>query len=267
MKLYVYSIMKTSLSVGLKLLLMLSWAIVFMLGPTSSVEAQGKLTKNDILWGVARGGWCAPNRPCNESGVLESFYVNAPEQQGADLCRKRCILNKRCRAWIYLRKGDGCFSNSFCNLKSSVPNPVNNLCYASGYINPLVELEVCQRIGNINGQGPVTCIGQGGRNFGKAGRGFLNGDDVWILMRFRRLPLGEKTASVHYNKIMDGRWKSFSQNKREWNFTNSSPSWAHWFKAHYKTPGSWRVNVSARGSDLPRYILGSVEYTVGGPFD
>lgn len=255
-----YSVMKASLSAKMKIAIMLSLAIVFRLDGASSVEAKGKLTENDIVWGVARGS--------NEH--LELFYINSPDQQGASLCRKRCILNERCRAWSYIRRGSGCWREqepTVCYLYSSVPNPVDNSCYASGYINPLIKLKVCQEIGNINGQGPVTCIGEGGHDLGKAGKGFAIGDEVWILMRFRRLRLGEKTASVHYSKLTDGKWMNFSKNKREWNFTNKSSSWAHWFKAHYNTPGAWRVSVSARGRDLPGYVLGHAEYTIGGPFE
>ena len=140
-------------------------------------------------------------------------------------------------------------------------------CCALGYINPLVKLEVCQKIGNFKGQGPVTCIGKDGRNFGKAGKGFLKGDDFWILMRFRRLHPGEKIASVHYSKRMGGKWMNFHGNKREWKFTNKSSSWAHWFKAYYNTPEVWRISVSVRGPDLPGYVLGEAEYTIGGPYE
>jgi hypothetical protein len=131
----------------------------------------------------------------------------------------------------------------------------------------LVRLEVCQKIGNIKGKGPVRCIGKDGRDFGKAGKGFLKGDDVWILMRFRRLRLGEKTASVHYAKHTGGKWMNFSGNKREWTFTNKASSWAYWFKAHYNARGTWQVSVAPRGGAFPGYVLGKAEYTIGGPYE
>jgi hypothetical protein len=61
---------------------------------------------------------------------------------------------------------------------------------------PLISGQACVQIGNIEGEGPVTCRGPAGRDCGKAGGAFAQGggdrsesytDDVWILLRFRGL--------------------------------------------------------------------------------
>lgn len=234
-------------------LVLLFLTIVIAVGSITQVEARSRAYSNRIEPDVDRPG----------RDYLH-FTLNTADPQR---CLSRCTADSRCRAWTYVEPGVQS-SKAVCWLKSSIPQPRVNRKTVSGFINPLWKVQVCRRIGNIEGAGNVTCEGEDGRNFGKAGRGFLKGDQVWILMRFKRFPLGSKTYSAIYSRQgSDGRYYNFSNNKREWKQTNTSSGWAIWFPASYRDNGNWQVKIAVRGADLPGQILGEAEYNVGGPFE
>ncbi|MGH7230896.1 MAG: PAN domain-containing protein, partial [Nitrospiraceae bacterium] len=154
------------------------------------------------------------------------------EASNPKVCRSACADDKQCRAWTYVKPGvQG--SKARCWLKTIAPTPRVNSCCTSGAINVLREIQACRDIDHAEGKGPVTCVGPGGRDFGKAGKTFKKGDKVIILARFRRLHLGDKKLSAVYSRAQSGKFVNFSENKKVLKFKNESESWAYWFPAHF----------------------------------
>ncbi len=109
----------------------------------------------------------------------------------------------------------------------------------------LFEAIACLQIGNIQGQGPVICEGEGGRNFGKAGKSFLHEDNIFILLRFRNLNTGNHTLRTRvylYNNNLH-RYEWQKQYDKTYQFINSQKSWAYWFPATARESGQWKIEV------------------------
>jgi hypothetical protein len=128
-------------------------------------------------------------------------------------------------------------------------------------MNPVYEIQACRRIGNIQGQGSVTCIEPGGRRFGR-GQAFDDGAEMFILVRLRRLPVGSHRLKVLYERRAGGRFVDVGV--KELAFKNELDSWAYWFPVHFTTSGEWRTSVAL--TDITGFgggVLGSVTYRVG----
>jgi hypothetical protein len=176
-------------------------------------------------------------------------------------CRSACLKDGQCRAWTYVKPGHQ-GSRARCWLKTAAPQPRSSDCCTSGFINVLREIEACREIGNVKGKGPVECIGPGGRDYGKAGRTFKQGDKVLILARFRRLHPGDKELAAIYSRAEGGKFVNFSGNRKVVKFRNGVENWAYWFPAHYTKAGKWRVAVTLTGEGLTGQVLGQLEYCV-----
>jgi len=118
------------------------------------------------------------------------------------------------------------------------------LCHDTVAAQPSIQqVEVCQRIGNIEGPGRVTCVNPIGDAHARRGQTIGEGTDFFILVRFRQLPVGNQRLKVFYES--GGEYGSGETSaSRELSFRNQSESWAYWFSAHYKKAGSWRVTLS-----------------------
>jgi hypothetical protein len=111
----------------------------------------------------------------------------------------------------------------------------------------LYKGKACLEIGNIKGKGSVTCEGEGGHCYGKAGCRFESGDTVQILLRFRNLALGKHTVTTNYG---------------ESHFSNNSESWSYWFSIKNASNGYNDVKVNLDG----RYV-GKVNFCVNCPLE
>lgn len=60
----------------------------------------------------------------------------------------------------------------------------------------IIQVKACEKIGNIYGNKPLNCRGEGGRGYGKAGRAFRPKKPIWLLVRFRELPTRKHTVRV-----------------------------------------------------------------------
>ena len=182
------------------------------------------------------------------------FDISSPQS-----CAIACEADGRCRAWTFVRPGvQG--PSARCYLKNSHPALRQDACCVSGLINPVHEIRACGRIGNIQGAGAVTCIDPGGRNYAHGARGFQDGDEIFILVRFRRLPVGNYRLRAIYQRQSHGQYVNFSRNLRELSFKNGSENWAFWFPAHFKETGRWRVNVELNAPGITDYSLGVANY-------
>lgn len=212
------------------------------------------------------------------AGVLAEIPARGVDRPGGDYrnfdltranpasCQSRCKGDSRCRAWTYVKPGvQG--ERARCWLKSSVPRPRNASCCTSGFVNVISSIGTCRKIGNVSGSGPVTCIDENGRNHGKAGRAYRPGDDVFVLVRMRRLDGDRKTLRAVYSRRQNGAWRNFSGNSRKLEFSNGSSNWAYWFKAPFRDVGQWRVQVALSGKNLTGQVLGNATYQVGGALD
>ena len=178
------------------------------------------------------------------------------------ICRNTCARESQCRAWTYVRPGvQG--ASARCWLKNRIPERRNSTCCTSGVFNVLNSIQSCRAIGNIAGQGPVTCVDEGGRNFGKAGSTFLADDSVFILARFRRLLQGKKKVFVSYRRWRDGGFRNFSGNRKTLTLENGGASWAWWFPAHFTNTGRWQATIALEGDGWEKQLLGQVEYCIG----
>jgi hypothetical protein len=91
---------------------------------------------------------------------------------------------------------------------------------------PVWSIQACNQIGNITGDLPVKCIGEGGGKNGFWGR------RPEILVRFRGLPVGNHTLKTRYYAYDNSRFK-WAGNKYDqiMSFRNNQPNWAFWFSA------------------------------------
>jgi hypothetical protein len=105
------------------------------------------------------------------------------------------------------------------------------------------QIQACLEIGNIKGAGDVTCIGEDGHDNGKAGKTFRTGDRIFILVRFRGLPVGKHRLHVFYFLVgRDGQERRKAT--KDLTFTNRSEGWAYWFPAEFRQTGKWKVIVA-----------------------
>ena len=183
------------------------------------------------------------------------------ENPSPALCRSACLDDTRCRAWTFVKPGVQA-SNARCYLKDLAPRQRGDSCCTSGFYNLLSKIQACRKIGNIEGAGPVTCIGPGGRDFGAAGRTFKSGDEIIILTRFKRLHPGNNKLIVKYSRLKGGKSVNFSNNKRVLNFKNKSENWAFWFPAAFKSGGKWRLGVALDNTWYSEGVIGHVDYCV-----
>jgi hypothetical protein len=122
----------------------------------------------------------------------------------------------------------------------------------------LWELKACREIGNIIGEGRVTCVDEGGNKRGKAGEPtFVNGDKIFILVRLKGLPLGPHRLRVSYQKEgPGGHFGPLEHTERR--FNGNHVNTATWFETRHKETGRWRVHVmllTANGIQLRRTTL------------
>lgn len=222
-----------------------SWSFGAALAQTYQIPG----TKNKVEHGVDRRG---------------GDYQRRSSSRAWQDCYSACVRDRRCRAWTFVRAGRQ-RPNPRCYLKNIIPKASRENCCISGFINPLWSAETCRAIGNIRGRGSVTCVGSGGRDLGKAGPGFSSSEKIFVLLRFKRLPLGPKTLEAlytHNNTI----------SKKIIKFTNNNKNWALWFPvpAPQRTRGRWRAEVyfdpyesylagQAAGG---LQVLGTLEYCV-----
>ncbi len=194
--------------------------------------------------------------------MLGSDYRN--QQVGGNnpnTCFNMCKRDSKCLAWTHVKPNiQG--PKSVCWFKNVIPKPKTNNCCTSGWINPLYNFQACRSIGNTTGSRPATCIGEGGRNFGKAGKTFKKGDRVMLLTNFKRLPKGQKKLVFVYQKKKNGKFVNFSNNKKTVKFNNNGRSWSQWMGAHFTKSGSYRVRVALEGNGLLGQVLGSTTYCV-----
>ena len=119
--------------------------------------------------------------------------------------------------------------------------------------------QACQKIGNIEGAGPVECLGPGGRNFGKSGTTFRSGDPIVLLLRFRDLPIGDHKVilEAEHKAHISGEFEVASSAKDVFNFKNTGEAWSVWSEAKGVTSGEWQITVILDG----RY-RGTFQYCV-----
>ena len=172
-----------------------------------------------LIFSFPMVGFSEINTPPIMSGVdmLGSDYRN--QQVGGNnpnTCFNMCKRDSKCLAWTHVKPNiQG--PKSVCWFKNVIPKPKTNNCCTSGWINPLYNFQACRSIGNTTGSRPATCIGEGGRNFGKAGKTFKKGDRVMLLTNFKRLPKGQKKLVFVYQKKKNGKFVNFSNNKKRSN--------------------------------------------------
>jgi len=125
----------------------------------------------------------------------------------------------------------------------------------------IARVQVCQRIGNIQGAGPVTCIHPIGDTQGRTGNTVGEGAEFFILVRFRDLPRGDYQMKVFYES--GGEYGSgATKATKAISFRNQSWDWANWFRAHYTKAGSWKVTVSVPTGN-GRVLQRTVSYCIG----
>lgn len=112
----------------------------------------------------------------------------------------------------------------------------------------LHEGQTCLSIGNIKGEGPVTCKGPGGHNYGKAGTRFETGDKIYILLRLRNLTPGEHSFRARFRRGQKVAVKLHRMFKSD----DSDSSWAYWLAvpAKAKESGSWTVDIMLDGIEM-----------------
>src|SRR5262249_31795793 len=125
----------------------------------------------------------------------------------------------------------------------------------------IARVQVCQRIGNIEGAGPVTCIHPIGDTQGSTRNTIAEGEEFFILVRFRDLPTGDHRMRVFYESGGEYRSGATSSTKAM-SFRNQSWDWANWFRAHYSKAGSWKVTVSVPSVN-GRVLQRTVTYCIG----
>lgn len=194
------------------------------------------------------------DRPGSDYVVFDSLNANS--------CSASCRGDSKCRAWTYVTPGvQG--PRARCYLKNRVPVPRPSTCCTSGTINLLREIQGCRRIGHIQGQGRVTCIDPGGRQLIRGSKAFDENVEMFILVRFYRLPVGNHNVTISYErKTSNGRYASVAYKKAA--FKSESEEWAYWFPAHFNTAGYWRASIMLTDiAGFDNFILGDVSYRIG----
>ncbi|MGA9379453.1 MAG: DUF1036 domain-containing protein [Phormidium sp.] len=106
--------------------------------------------------------------------------------------------------------------------------------------SPVWSIQACSAIGNIEGNLPVTCVGEGGGKNGFWGRKPI------ILVRFRNLPLGTHSIRARYyayNRSQGRYLWTRGRDDQNIKFTNQMENWAFWFPATAR-PGEGGVNFN-----------------------
>jgi|GEM_PF-2464453 len=123
---------------------------------------------------------------------------------------------------------------------------------------PVWSIQACSAIGNIQGNLPVTCVGEGGGKSGFWGR------KPTILVRFRNLPRGNHTLYARYYAYNPSQGNYlWTRGKHDQNlkFTNQVENWAFWFPGTARPgeggfafnidiilDGAWRGSIRYSGS-------------------
>jgi hypothetical protein len=111
----------------------------------------------------------------------------------------------------------------------------------------LISAEACLRIDNIEGDGPMVCVGPGGHSQGKADTTFRDGEAIALLFRWRNLPVGHhRLHTVANGTVIDTL-----------GFANTQEAWAQWFETRANKRGVWQLAVL-----LDRERVGQVAYSV-----
>jgi PAN domain-containing protein len=175
-------------------------------------------------------------------------------------CASACEVTIECRVWTFARPIKP-KTNGVCRLKRVVYDVQSSNGHTSGVVNPLHQIQACRAV-NKSGTGSAACIDPDGRSFGKAGTTFRSGDNVMILLRFRRLSPGSRKVVVVYAEKKGSIYQSFDGNRYEYAIHNDQPDFAFWFRAPYRDIGQWRVSVSLVGQNSVANVLGHREYCV-----
>lgn len=108
-------------------------------------------------------------------------------------------------------------------------------------------LMLCRDIGNKTGAGSLTCIGENGHDLGKGGSSFRQGDQIFVLVRFRNLPVDTHRVTVTYlRRAPNGKYESFRNNSRTLSMKNQTPNWSFWFPAHFKDVNQYEIIVGVK---------------------
>lgn len=111
----------------------------------------------------------------------------------------------------------------------------------------LWKAQACARIGNIAGEGPVTCEGpQGQVGGGRSGTTFPEGK-VFVLLRFRGLSPGRHQVRTQAYRQEGTRYRRRNNRDQRTTFRNQSRAWAQWFEARGRERGNWRLEILLDG--------------------
>jgi hypothetical protein len=192
-------------------------------------------------------------------GDFRNFDLSQPNP---GLCQTACTNDQQCRGWTYVKTGfQG--PQARCWLKSNIPDPTGNACCTSGLFNLLKEIASCLSISNTQSNASAACVQPGGRDLGKAGKTFREGDKVMILVRYVRLPPGPKELVAIYSRWENGKFVHFANSKEVLKFDAKGSTWSYWFPALYTKPGRYRISVSlSRATIANGQADGQVEYCI-----
>ena len=121
----------------------------------------------------------------------------------------------------------------------------------------LRSIKACLNIGNQTGAGAPTCQGEQGHNYGKAGRFFIKGETVWVLLRLNNLPIGKHVLTTTVNRGYAGRTTGSTAWAQRLEFSNTQSNWWFWFSTKARDSCEWVEHIRIDGERL-----GYVKYCV-----
>ena len=125
------------------------------------------------------------------------------------------------------------------------------------FSDKLILVKACMNIGNKEGAGNPVCEGEQGHNYGKAGRSFQKGENVWILLRLRSIPNGKHVLTTAVNRSFGGKTTGSTAWNQRMEFANTTDRWWYWFKSQARDSGEWVEHIH-----IDDKHLGYVEYCV-----
>jgi hypothetical protein len=106
--------------------------------------------------------------------------------------------------------------------------------------------------------GSVICNAQGGRDLGKGGQTFKNGDPIFVMLRFDYLPVGEHRIQTWVSSRIGDRRTASMKWAYDTTFSNDEERWWLWFPANADRSGNWTIHLVLDDE----VNLGSVDYCV-----
>lgn len=206
---------------------------------TSLAEAETRNFSNPKI-GQHRLDWCLTwgkqcGQPAARAWCRQRGYAKATRwRQAADIGLQRPTK--------VLRGGQIC-NQAFCDGFAQI---------SCAKAPRLISVKACQDIGNRTGSKPPTCIGEQGRNFGKAGSTFHKGDPVWILMRLRGLDRGSHQLRTSVRRTSGGKTTSSASWNQSLSFSNQQEAWWFWFQSKAREAGSWTEHLSVDNTRVGR---------------